>query len=34
MRAKASPDEVVDVEVTFCPLHAGILSTMLELQVI
>jgi len=33
MRAKASPDEVVDVEVTFCPQNPGLMSTSLEIQV-
>jgi len=33
MRAKASPEEVVDVEVTFCPQNAGVMSTTLEIQV-
>ncbi|KAF5834411.1 flagellar associated protein [Dunaliella salina] len=33
MRAKASPDEVVDVEVTFCPQSPGLMSTALEIQV-
>lgn len=33
MKAKASPDEVVDVEVTFVPQNPGPLSTTLDIQV-